>query len=109
MEKGTRKNTVKVRLSDEEKNILDQKYSLSNKRSREAFLRQLILNDIFFNADPSSLREYNTHLAQIAYSLNQIARRVNAGGSIYAEDIAEMKKKMGQIWQIQKPIRSKNA
>ena len=109
MEKGTRKNTVKVRLSDEEKNILDQKYSLSNKRSREAFLRQLILYGYVYEADYTYLREYNTHLARISSSLNQIAKRVNEGGTIYAEDIADMKEKMGQIWQLQKSIQSKSA
>lgn len=107
MEKGMRRNVVKVRLSDEEKSVLDQKITLAKSRSREAFLRELILFGFVYEADYSPLREYNTRLAKIERSINQIAKRVNTYGTLYAEDINDIKTRMAEIWQLQKSMQSR--
>ena len=107
MEKGNRRNVVKVRLSDDEKSVLDRKVALSNKRSREAFLRQLIIYGYVYEADYSPMREYTMKLSRITRSLNQIARHANTYGSLYAEDLADIKQRMGEIWQLQRSILSK--
>ena len=107
MEKRFRQNIVKVHLSDDEKKVLESKYALSGHRNREAFLRQLIVYGYVYEADYSPMREYNMSLARIAHNLNQIAKHANTYGTLYAEEMSEIKEKMGEIWQLQRSILSK--
>ena len=46
----------------------------------------------------------NAELSAIGRNINQIAARANSTGIIYADDIAEIKKKQEEIWQLQKSI-----
>ena len=57
--------------------------------------------------DYSELRKYNAALAKIGNNLNQIAKRMNATGNIYAADVKEVKELMNQVWQTQKSMHSK--
>ena len=57
--------------------------------------------------DYSELREYNAALAKIGNNLNQIAKRMNATGNVYAADVKEVKELMNQVWQAQKSMLSK--
>ena len=46
--------------------------------------------------DYSELREYNAALGKIGGNLNQIAKRMNATGNVYAADVKEVKELMDQ-------------
>ena len=107
MANRTRKNTIILDLSDDEKYILDTKYKLSGMRSRMAFLRHLIVYGYVYEVDYKELQEYNTNLARIGNSLNQIAKRLNATGHVYDEDVKNIKELMEQVWHTQKSMLSK--
>ena len=107
MEKRERQNRLTLRLSDDEFYILEQKCRASNMRDKSAFLRHLIIYGCVYDVDYSHLREYNAALAKIGNNLNQIAKRMNATGSVYADDVKEVKELMNQVWQLQKSTLSK--
>ena len=46
-------------------------------------------------------------LQKIGTNINQIAKRVNATGTLYAQDIEDIKGAMAEIWQLQRSILSK--
>ena len=106
MKNRNRKNELKIFLSDDEKYILERKWKLSGMRSRSAFIRHLILYGYVYDVDYSDLREYNTNLARIGNTLNQIAKRANATENIYDNDIKEVKELMNKIWHTQKSMLS---
>lgn len=107
MSKRERKIPIQFYLSEDEDYILTQKQKISGMKSKSAFLRHLVLYGYIYDIDYSELREYNTALAKIGNNLNQIARRANQTGNIYAEDIKEVKELMNNIWQLQKSMLSK--
>ena len=107
MEKRERQNRLTLRLSDDELYILEQKFKISNMKSKSSFLRHLILYGYVYDVDYSELREYNTTLSRIGNSLNQIAKRMNATGSVYEADVTEVKELMKQVWHSQKSMLSK--
>ena len=45
-------------------------------------------------------------IQKIGVNINQIARRVNATGTVYEADIQEIKERLAQIWQLQRSILS---
>lgn len=107
MPKRKRKIPIQIYLSEDENYILTQKWKLSDMKSRSAFIRHLILYGYVYDVDYSDLREYNTNLARIGNTLNQIAKRANATGNIYSEDIKEVKELMQKIWHTQKSMLSR--
>ncbi|SDB50298.1 plasmid mobilization relaxosome protein MobC [Butyrivibrio sp. INlla16] len=102
-----RKNEVLLFLTDKELEVLNKKAKISGKSSRSAFLRDLIVHGLSYEVDYSYLKEYNTILGRISQNINQIAKRLNSSGSVYADDIKEIQNDMETIWQSQKFILSK--
>ncbi len=102
-----RKNELKIYLSDDEQYILEQKVKASGMRDKSSFLRHQILYGYVYDIDYSDLREYNTTLSKIGNNLNQIAKRMNATGNVYAADVKEVKELMKKVWETQKAMLSK--
>lgn len=107
MAERERKNELKIYLSDDEQYILEQKVKASGRKSKSAFLRHQILYGYVYDVDYSDLREYNATLGRISGSLNQIAKRMNATGNVYAADVKQVKELMQQVWETQKAMLSK--
>ena len=101
-----RKNELKIYLSDDEQYILEQKVKASGMKSKSAFLRRQILYGFVYDIDYSELREYNAALGRIG-NLNQIVKRMNATGNVYAADVNQVKELMKQVWDTQKSMLSK--
>ena len=102
-----RTNPVQFYLDDDEQYILDEKFRLSEMKSKSAFLRKLILYGYVYDVDYSYLRNYNTELGRISSNLNQIAKLINSTGNIYKEDMDEVKELMNEVWRTQKSMLSK--
>ncbi len=102
-----RKNELKIYLSDDEQYILEQKVKASGMRNKSSFLRHQILYGYVYDIDYSELREYNAALAKIGNNPNQIAKRMNATGNVYAADVKQVKELVKQVWDTQKYILSK--
>ena len=107
MNKRERENRFTLRLNDDELYILAQKTKAANMKDKSSFLRHLILYGYVYDIDYSELREYNAALAKIGNNLNQIAKRINATGNVYATDVTEVKELMNKVWQSQKSMLSK--
>ena len=100
----TRKNELKIYLSDDEKYILDRKVELSRRKIISDYIRTLILYGFVYDVDYSYLRQYNEMLGKISGSLNQIAKRINSTGNVYEEDMKEVKGIMDEVWRTQKAM-----
>ena len=44
---------------------------------------------------------------KIGVNVNQIARRINSTGAVYAQDVEDIKGALTQIWQLQRSILSR--
>lgn len=104
MANRTRTNRNEFYLSDDEQYVLEQKFKLSGMKSKSAFLRTMILYGYVYDVDYSYLQKYNTELGRISSSLNQIAKRINATGNVYEQDIKEAKELMKEVWHTQKSM-----
>ncbi len=107
MSERNRNIPIQFYLNEDEDYILTQKQKISGMKSKSAFLRHLVLYGYTYDIDYSELKEYNTALARIGNNLNQITKRANQTGSIYADDIKEVKELMKKVWQLQKSMLSK--
>ena len=108
MSERTRKNDFKLRLSDDELYILNEKWKLSGMKSRNAFLRHLIIYGYVYDVNYDELKEYNRQLQAIGNNLNQIARLCNKTGHVYENDIRQMKELMDKVWRTHESMLSRH-
>ena len=69
---------IKFRITEEEHSLIEEK------------MKQV----------PTSNME--TYLRKIGVNINQIAKRANATGNVYQEDIEEIKGALKEIWRLQR-------
>ena len=99
-----RKRTVQIkfRVTEEERALIEQKMKLVPTRNMESYLRKMAIDGYIIQIDHSDIKAMTAEIQKIGVNINQIARRVNATGSVYKEDIAEIKGVLAEIWRLQR-------
>jgi len=101
---GGRKRTVQIkfRVTEEERALIEKKMKLVPTRNMEAYLRKMAIDGYIIQIDHSDIKAMTAEIRKIGVNINQIARRVNATGSTYEHDIAEIKGALAEIWRLQR-------
>ena len=104
MQNRTRNVQIKFWVTEEEKNLIKQKMALLPTQRIGAYVRTMAIDGLIIYTDTSNIKEMNKELQAIGRNINQIAKRVNSVSNIYDEDIAEIKERLQEIWQLQRRI-----
>ena len=96
-ESEKRNKWLKVRVIQEEKDAIDKKFHNSRFRSESEFIRVMILTGVIVHFDKEQMKQLIIDSSSASNNINQIARRVNSTGNIYADDLAEIKEQQSQI------------
>lgn len=64
-----------------------------------AYLRKMAVDGYIVNLDLAGVRELVSLLRNATNNLNQIAKRVNGAGSLYAADVEDMKARYAELWE----------
>ena len=94
-----------LRLSAEEKERLEHSARTCG-LSKTAYLRRLILEKEVKALPSQEIKALRTEVHKIGVNINQIARRINSTGTVYAQDLEDIKGALAQIWQLQRYILS---
>jgi hypothetical protein len=78
-------------------------------RSLSAYIRKMALDGYCLNLDLPQLRRMAYLLQNCSNNLNQVAKRVNESGKIYAADLADLRTRLDELIDIGKQILSKLA
>ena len=97
---------LKIWVTEEERKLIKYKMSLVPTRQIGAYLRKMAIDGYIIYTDTANIKGMNKELRAIGRNINQIAKRVNSTGDIYREDIAELRERLGEIWQLQRTILS---
>lgn len=87
-----RNKRIEVQLTDEEKEIFEKKFKMSNSKSMSHFIRKCVLEKNIFVVDMSIFRGMQHLLGINANNINQIAKKANTTGIIYKDDIESIKR-----------------
>lgn len=98
---------LKIWISQEEKDLIYLKMAQVPTDNIGAYIRKMSVDGYIINIDMTEIKKSNSELQIIGKNINQIAKRVNSTGNIYADDIAELKERLKEIWQLQRRILSK--
>ena len=110
MAERTRKIQIKFFVTREEKEYILQKQKSANISSLSAYLRKMAIDGKVICSDNFSMKDFketNHFISAISRNINQIVKKIHGFGTVYDDDLKEIKKLMEEIWQLQKSILSK--
>jgi len=100
---------VKFRVTPEERKMIDRRMEQAGISNMAAYLRKMAIDGYVVKLELPELRDFISLLRRTSNNFNQIARRVNSTDRICADDIAEMKNLLEQIWEADNRILEKLA
>lgn len=86
------------RVDESELALIKEKMAAANILNKEAYYRKMVLDGYVLRLDFSDVREMTRLLSNATNNLNQIARRVNSDGSMYATDIQKLQADYELLW-----------
>lgn len=99
-----RKRTVQIkfRVTEEERALIEEKMKLIPTQNMAAYLRKIAIDGYIIQVDHRDIKAMTAEIQKIGVNINQIARRANATGNVYQEDIEEIKGVLNEIWRLQR-------
>ena len=103
---ANRKRNIQMKfyVTEEEKRLIDEKMAQLPTRRYGAYLRKMAIDGYIIQLDTTDIKRMNAALSAIGRNVNQIAKRVNAGGGAYNADMREIQERLDEIWQLQRRI-----
>ena len=80
-----RKVQIKFYVTEEERALIEQKMKLVPTQNMAAYLRKIAIDGYIIQTDHSDIKAMTAEIQKIGVNVNQIAKRVNATGSVYQE------------------------
>ena len=93
-------------VTAEERTLIEQKMAQLQTKRIGAYLRKMAIDGYIIYTDTADIKAFTKELSAIGRNINQIAKRINAGGPAYQADMDEMRERLDEIWQLQRHILS---
>ena len=98
MKKRQRDLQLHFMVSLEERNIINEKMASIGTKNMGAYLRKMAVDGLVIHLDTADVRELVRVLRVTSNSLNQLTKRVHETGSIYSDDIEDLRKSYDNLW-----------
>ena len=86
-----------VKLTKEEKELIQKRMKDAGIQNMSAYIRRIALNGYIIQIDMSDVKEILRLVKICSNNLNQYAKKANETGSVYWEDINELKVNQKEI------------
>lgn len=90
-----------VRVTEEERRLIEEKMKQLPTMNLSAFARKMLIDGLL---DMPELKAHSAQLQKFGVSINQIAKRVNSTSRIYEQDISEIKRVMDEVWKTERQL-----
>ena len=95
---------IQLRVTEQEKDLIEQKMQELGTQNTEAYLRKMAIDGLIIHLDTTDVRELVRLLRVTSNSLNQLTKRAHESGNIYSEDIEDLRKSYDGLWGIAEEI-----
>ena len=105
---ANRKRNIQMKfyVTEEEKRLIDEKMAQLPTQRYGTYLRKMAIDGCIIQLDTTDIKRMNAALSAIGRTINQIAKRLNAGDGTYKADMREIQERLDEIWQLQRRILS---
>ena len=98
--KRTRTVQIKFWATPEEKELIEKKMALTDIVHLGAYLRKMAIDGYVVNLQIPELKDILRYQRYANNNINQIAKKVNATGNIYAEDVEEIRQRVDEALKL---------
>ena len=103
-ENRTRPIQLKVRVNQQEKEIIQQKMQQLGTTNMGAYLRKMAIDGFILKLDMAEMKEMLSLMRRISSNINQIAKRANETGRVYDADLEEIQNQQEQLWSAMREV-----
>lgn len=104
MEQGERIHKLSVRMSDAELDSVRERMKNVGIASQSVYLRKMAMDGYILKMDLPEIKEMIKLLRSSSNNMNQIAKKANAMGAVFEEDLKEIKSMQDDIWKAMNKI-----
>ena len=90
---------MKFRVTPEERALIEQNMAKLGTVNMAAYLRKIAIDGYVVKLDLPELREMVSLLRRSSNNINQLARRMNETGRVYAADMDDILQNQERLWQ----------
>ena len=102
--KERRDEIIILRVSPADKARIRMKMEELGIQNMSAYIRKMALDGYCVNLDLTDVKELVRLLRFCSNNLNQYAKKANQAGSVYAEDVRDLKERFDEFWRIGKEL-----
>jgi hypothetical protein len=102
MQNRTRNEQLIVRVTPEEKKLIQKKMEQYRTDNFSRYTRKMLIDGYVVHLDLSDFQRLSKEVGAIGTNVNQIAKVANATGSVHRNDIADVNERVDQIWLLLK-------
>ncbi|GHV14450.1 mobilization protein [Clostridia bacterium] len=104
MQNLKRNKSINFRVSPEEYEMIYKRMAQTGIKNLRAYLLKQAIDGRVIRIELDSVNECCRLLGNVSNNINQIARRANSYGEVYAADLDEIKRRQDEIWEQQRVI-----
>lgn len=98
----TRPIRIEFCVSEHENQLIKSKMAQLGARNKGAYLRKMAIDGYIIKVDYTEQKKLAVAVSKVGTNINQICRRINSTGHFYEDDVAELKAKQSEIWELLK-------
>ena len=104
MENRKRNVQIIIRVTEEERSLIEEKMRQIPTLNLSAYARKILSDGYIITLDLQEVKGHTAQLQKIGVNINQIAKRINETGRIYADDMNEIKRAMEEVWRLERRL-----
>lgn len=93
-----------IRVTEEERALIEEKMQQIPTLNLSAYARKILIDGYIITLDLQEVKGHTAQLQKIGVNINQIAKRINETGRIYADDMDEIKRAMEEVWRLERRL-----
>ena len=83
-------------------NLIQHKMRQLGTHNFGAYDRKMLIDGYIIKVDYTEQKKLAAAVSRVASNVNQICRRINSTGHFYEDDVAELKVRQTEIWELLK-------
>ena len=104
MENRKRNVQIIIRVTEEERALIEEKMQQIPTLNLSAYARKMLIDGYIITLNLQEVKGHTAQLQKIGVNINQIAKRINETGRIYADDMDEIKRVMEEVWRLERRL-----
>ena len=98
----TRPIRKEICLNEQELHLIQHKMRQLGTHNFGAYARKMLIDGYIIKVDYTEQKKLAAAVSRVASNVNQICRRINSTGYVYEDDVAELKTRQTEIWELLK-------